>query len=445
MLFDSLYCLATGLGAPAIRGLLAYRQARGKEDPARLGERLGRPGLPRPAGPVIWLHGASVGEAQALFPLIAALRRRYPAVTPLLTTGTVTSAALAARRLPEGALHQFVPVDTPGAAARFVAHWRPDLVLWSESDFWPNLLRAAHGTGCPLVLLNGRMSERSFARWRGNRALRGGIAGLLGRFTLCLGQTRGDADRLAALGAPATDCLGNLKFAVPPLPAEPADLDTASALLGDRPRWLAASTHDGEEVLAGRVHKALAARHPGLLTIVLPRHPERAAAVAETLRADGLRVQCRSAGWPDGATDILVGDTLGEMGLYLRLADIVFMGKTLVKGGGQNPLEPARLGKAILWGPRMENFPEIAPAMTAIAAARAVDDVAGLEAAVSELLEAPVVRRVMGSTAKAYAEAEAAVLDRVLDRLEPHLAALAPLPASPSQPLSNGGEGHADP
>ncbi|MCB2101801.1 MAG: 3-deoxy-D-manno-octulosonic acid transferase, partial [Rhodobacterales bacterium] len=182
--------------------------ANGKEDRARFGERQGRPGLDRPNGPLVWLHAASVGESLSLLPLIERLRAARPDITPLVTTGTVTSARLLGERLPEGALHQYVPVDRPSWVRAFLDHWRPDLALWAESEFWPNLLRDTADRGVPMVLLNGRISDRSFATWQKQRRL---IGALLGGFALCLGQTARDAERLAALGARRTGCVGNLK------------------------------------------------------------------------------------------------------------------------------------------------------------------------------------------------------------------------------------------
>ncbi|MBK1675313.1 3-deoxy-D-manno-octulosonic acid transferase [Rhodospirillum rubrum] len=425
----SFYRFLTVLGGPGIDLLLRYRRSRGKEDADRLGERLGEPGLARPVGPLVWLHGASVGEAKALVPLIARLRAERPRLGVLLTTGTVTSARVVGDHLPRGAIHQYLPVDKPGAVRRFLDHWTPDLMLWSESDFWPNLMVEAGARQIPMVLLNGRVSDRSYDSWRRHRRL---IGRMLDGFALCLGQTEEDARRLADLGAAHTGCVGNLKFANPADPAEPRALAAALAALDDRPRWIAASTHPGEEVIAGRLHKSLKAKHPGLLTIVVPRHPHRAAEVAAELTALGLSVRRRSEGWPATTDDVLLGDTMGEMGLYLRLAPVVFMGKTLAKAGGQNPLEPALLESAVLWGPGMTNFGEIAARMQAVGAALTVADEAELGEKVSLLLTDAVARRRMARAARLWAEGERAVLDRVFGCLAPFLDALTPLAPTPS-------------
>jgi 3-deoxy-D-manno-octulosonic-acid transferase len=418
-----LYRALTTLGGPVIDALLRHRQRRGKEDATRLRERLGYPGLPRPPGPLIWTHGASVGEAKALLPLIKSILDQRPGLSILLTTGTVTSARVVAAALPKGAFHQFLPVDKPAAVRRFLDHWSPDLTLWSESDFWPNLMVAAGKRNKPMVLLNGRISDRSHASWRRHRGL---AKRMLSGFSLCLGQTDRDARRLAEMGAPHVACLGNLKCAAPPDQANPETLGLARAALGPRPRWLAASTHAGEEALAGRVHAALKTRFPNLLTVIVPRHPDRADGVAEGLRAQGLTLVRRSEGWPDPETDILLGDSMGEMGLYYRLSPIVVMGKTLTKTGGQNPLEPALLDSALLWGAGMTNFRDMALRLRAAGAAREVADEASLAVALGELLARPDIVADMAKAAHLWAEGEGAVLGRVLDALSPYLDPLGP-------------------
>ncbi|HEY0832885.1 MAG TPA: glycosyltransferase N-terminal domain-containing protein, partial [Azospirillum sp.] len=208
-MLQSLYRGLTSIAGPAVRFYLDRRRAAGKEDPQRQAERLGHASHPRPDGPLVWFHAASVGEANSILVLVDRLLERAPDLTVLLTTGTVTSAALMGRRLPARAIHQYVPVDLPDAVARFLDHWRPDLVLWIESEIWPNLLGAIRTRGIPAALVNARMSARSFARWR---RLPGFIGGLLGTFRVALAQTDADAGRLRALGAANVACVGNLKF-----------------------------------------------------------------------------------------------------------------------------------------------------------------------------------------------------------------------------------------
>ena len=415
-MIHGLYRALTVLGGPLIGLYLRRRMARGKEDPTRFGERLGRPGRPRPAGRLVWLHGASVGEALSLLPLVERLAAR-PGWTVLMTTGTVTSARLMGERLPAGALHQYVPVDRPAFVRAFLEHWRPDLVLWAESDFWPNMLDALRRRHVPAVLVQGRVSPKSFAGWQ--RA-RGFIGRMLSTFSLCLAQTPEDARRLSALGARRVECRGNLKMAALPLPADATALDQARAAVGLRPLWLAASTHAGEEALAGRVHARLAGRFPDLLTIIAPRHPQRGADIAHELAAMGLEVGLRSAGTPPHGA-VYVADTLGELGLFYRLAPIVFMGKSMIGQGGQNPFEPARLGAAVLFGPHMDNFPAMAPAMVAAGAAAQVADEDELaEAVAARLADRQLLARHRAAAA-AWAEGEAGVLDAVMDCLDPLL------------------------
>ncbi len=405
--------------APFAPALLARRARAGKEDPARLGERLGHPSAARPDGPVVWLHAASVGESLSLLPLIERLVSRWPSLTPLVTTGTVTSARLMAGRLPASALHQYAPVDLPGAVDRFLEFWRPGLGLWVESELWPNALAGLHRRGIPVLLVNARMSPRSYRRWRAVRPM---ARALLAPFALTLGQSQMDADRFRGLGARDVRFLGNLKFAAPPLPAVSADLQAAQSAMGARPRWLAASTHDGEETLAAMVHRALMGRHAGLLTILVPRHPNRGPQIAATLGGQGFKVGLRSHGDAPGAdTEIYVADTLGELGLWYRLCDTVFVGGSLVPHGGHNPLEPARLNSAIVFGPHMENFQALADGLVA---ADGADQAAGLEAlhaAVGRLLNSPDLVQQRATAAAKFADGQAQVLDATVDALTPWL------------------------
>lgn len=405
----ALYRGATRLAGPLVDRYLEQRLAQGKEDPLRFAERRGEASRPRPDGFLTWVHGASVGEAVSALPLVGQLVTRGPV---LVTTGTVTSARLMAERLPSGALHQYVPVDRPDWVARFLDHWRPDLALWLESELWPNLVLGTRARGVPMVLVNGRMSARSAARWRWASGM---IRHLLGAFDLCLAQTEEVAARFRSLGATRVATPGNLKFAATPLPADAAALSQLREIIGDRPCWLAASTHPGEEAIAGQVHQALAPRLPGLLTVLAPRHPVRGSEIASALPG---RVRRRAAGEaPDG--DIYVADTLGELGLLYRLAPVVFIGGSLVPHGGQNPLEPARLGCAVLHGPHMANFADaldlLGDALTPVA------DAAALAAAVAALLADPPRRVALGAAAQARADGGAGALAAVMAALTPYL------------------------
>ena len=349
------------LATPAVRRLLAARARRGKEDPSRLAERWGHAGAPRPQGPLAWVHGASVGEGMAVLPLLHRLAAERPDLNVLLTTGTVTSASALAPLLPATVRHQFVPVDLPQAVRRFLDHWQPNLGIWTESEFWPGLMAAAQAR-MPCLLLQGRVSARSARRWQRPGSP---IRSLLGGLRFCHAQSAEDAARLRALGAPDVRALGNLKWAAPPLPADDTALAALQAGLAGRPVWLAASIHPGEEAAVAAAHLALAERHPGLLTLVVPRHPPRAPAFAAAFAAAGIASGLRSAGDRPGAAPLYIADTIGELGLWYRLAPVAFIGGSLVPHGGQNPMEAARLGCAILHGPHMDNFTELAAGLAA--------------------------------------------------------------------------------
>ncbi|MEE9250358.1 MAG: 3-deoxy-D-manno-octulosonic acid transferase [Alphaproteobacteria bacterium] len=414
--------LAT-LALPLISVYLALRRAAGKEDAARFGERLGVAGRRRPQGPLVWLHAASIGEALSVLRLIERIIDDYPGLHMLVTTGTVTSARLLADRLPARAFHQYAPVDRPAWVRRFLDHWRPDLALWVESEFWPDLVGASQARGTAMILVNARMSGKSFARWR---RLPGLIRPLLAGFSLCLAQDEGEGERLRALGAPSVKAPGNLKFAAGPLPVDADELRRLTGMIGDRPMWVAASTHAGEERIAAEVHNMLEPDHAGLLTVIVPRHPSRGPGIAKALGADDRLIALRSAGQPVAPeTGIYVADTLGELGLFYRLCGIAFLGGSLIPHGGQNLLEPARLGCAVIHGPHMGNFRAVVEEMRAAKANIEVADAAGLAAAVASLLANPELRTKHAKAAHRIAAAKDGVLDSVVRELAPFLDALA--------------------
>lgn len=424
-----LWAGATTAIGPAVPLWLRRRVARGKEFPARLAERRGIAGLPRPSGRLVWLHGASVGETQSVVPLIAALRAARPDLSILVTSGTATSARLLAARLggpearPEesGALpaapmvrHQFVPLDRPAWVARFLAHWQPDLALFVESELWPNLLAGTFRRGVPAALVNARMSEASAARW----ALAPGLARtMLDGFRLVLAQSAADAARLSRLGAARAETPGNLKWAAAPLPADPAELERLRGVIGGRPAWVMASTHDGDEAIAASADAVVRRQHHDLLTIIVPRHPERGPALAAAMPGATRRA---AGGDPTGR--VWLCDTLGELGLVYRLAPVVVMGKSFnPPGGGQNPLEPARLGAAIAFGPLMQNFAEIAARLIETGAARQVAEPQALGGVITALLNDSAALARMGTAAAGVAAHEAGVLDRVMYAIGPLL------------------------
>jgi len=421
-----LYRAATFLGGPAIRLYLQRRLARGKEDPARFAERLGRDSRPRPPGPLLWCHGASVGETLGALPLLDRLACERPRIRFLVTSGTRTAAAMLAERLPPGAIHAFVPVDRPAWVRRFLDHWRPDAAIWMESELWPNLLAETADRHVPLVLANGRLSARSHRNWR---RLPGFARSVVGRFSLVLVPDAVQADRFRSLGAPDVRVVGNLKAAAVPSAAPPEELAALRAAISGRPCWIAASTHPGEDEIVLAAHARLRRSWPDLLLVLVPRHAERGAAIAELAVAAGLPPVRRAEHRPIAATTaVYVGDTMGEMALYLGLADIVLVAGSFDVGrGGHNPLEPAWSGAAILHGPDMANFAGLAQRMAERGAAERVPGGEELAAAVGRLLADPAERCRRAAAAAAVAAEEAGALDRtlaalapLLDRLDPH-------------------------
>jgi 3-deoxy-D-manno-octulosonic-acid transferase len=403
-MLSTLYAGAATAAAPLLRQMLRRRAARGKEIAARLPERYGEDATPRPDGRLLWLHAASIGETVSILPVLAALHQMAPDLHMLLTTGTVTSAEMLGRRLPELGLegwviHRFAPLDVPAWARRFLTHWRPEVAAFVESEIWPSLIEAARAGGLPLALINARLSPRSFAHWR---RIGGFAAHLFGAFSLVQAQSRHDAERLRRLGAAHVEAPGNLKFAALPLPVPRIELQRLRHAIGTRPVWLAASTHPGEESMAVAVHHGLAARHPGLLTIIVPRHPERGADIAALI--DGLPVTRRAAGeGPPEESGIWVADTLGELGLFSSAAGVVFVGGSLVPHGGQNPLEPARLGCAVAVGPHVQNFVEPVEVLEAAGALTRLADAEALADWVDLLLGDSGMRRMMGEAGVAAA------------------------------------------
>jgi 3-deoxy-D-manno-octulosonic-acid transferase len=416
----SLYGAAGRVALPAAGAMFAWRAKRGKEDISRRSERFGVSRLERPAGPLIWLHAASVGETMAAAPLIARLHERGPSL--LLTTGTVTAAEVAGRQLNGSVIHQFAPIDSPPTARRFLDTWKPDLALFAESELWPTMLNAMGRRALPLVVISARMSERSFRMWRTFPPL---ARAVMGRAELFLAQSTDDAERLSALGARHVSVSGNLKFDVPPPPADEAVLAVLRVEIGARPVLLAASTHGGEEAVVIAAHKKLAQGGGRLLTILAPRHPKRGDAVAEELRASGLRFARRSLGEPIGEdTDIYLADTIGEMGLWYRLADVAFLGGSIAPRGGQNPIEPAKLMVPVVHGAHVRNFRDVYAALTEAKAVQPVSDGDSLAATVRRLLENEAERLRQAREARACVERFTGALDRTMDALEPYLSAL---------------------
>jgi 3-deoxy-D-manno-octulosonic-acid transferase len=421
-LLTALWAVVASLLAPLLPIYLRRRVAKGKEIAERLAERQGH-GAARPAGRLIWCHAASNGETLSLLPLMEALAKQDQALSFLVTTGTVTSARLLEQRLsPELAprtQHRFLPLDVPRWVARFLEGWRPDLAVIVESELWPNMLRAAGRQGVPLALINARMSARSARGWGW---VPGFARALLGRFALILAQTEADAARFATLAERPVPCWGNLKYAAPPLPADPAELARLTLAWEGRPVWLAASTHPGEDEIILAAHRLLAPDHPGLLTVIVPRHPQRGPDIA-ALAAD-LPVARRGAGQEAGqGVAVYVADTLGELGLFYRLARVALIGGSLVPHGGQNPLEAARLGCPIITGPHHFNFGEIITRLSAAHALVETPDGPGAAQAlagnIARILADPTAGQAMVGAAGALAQDQAGLPDRIATSLLP--------------------------
>lgn len=401
-----LYRAATGLIEPLAPVLLKARARKGKEEAARLGERLGAASVERPDGQLIWLHGASVGEGLSLLPLVGALRGE---ATLLVTTGTAASAKILGARLPENVVHQYAPIDAPDAVARFLDHWRPDLAVFVESELWPNLIAEAKARNARLALLSARLSKASLKSWGAAPAT---AKALLSAFDLVMAQDDATAGGLAKLGA-RDDGRLNLKLAAEPLPVDEAELERVRIAAGSKPTLVAASTHPGEEPL---VLEAYAPMRMKARLVIAPRHPPRGLEVASIARGRGFTVRRQGAGEPfEGKAEVYVADALGELGLWFRLGKAAFIGGSLVAGpGGHNPLEPALLRCPVISGRKVSNWTAVYAAMQQENLCRTVADVAELQAAFSDALAAGAEA---GQAAQQFAKSLSEEVKSVADRL----------------------------
>ena len=403
-----------------IRRYIEKRKKMGKEDIKRFNERVGRPTKPRPAGRLIWLHGASVGESISMLPLINRLLEIYPDAHVMVTTGTTTSAEVMAKRLPERAFHQYLPIDNPVFAARFIRHWQPTIALWFESEFWPGMLSTIKRRNIPLILINGRISNKSFKRWQQFDFV---IKEILDCFTACLGQSEEDAYRLRALGAKDAMCLGNLKYAGLPIPVDEEKKKEIQDEIGERPVWLVSSTHSDEEAKIGRYLKELSAKHEGLLTIIAPRHPTRGVEIRDILQDKyQLKTALRSANEKiQPETEVYIADTIGEMGIWYELCPIVFIGGSLIPHGGQNFMEPSRCRDAVIVGPHMHNFTDAMNRAKRADGIIQVDETVDLIDMVDQLLSNKELLDAKRSLAYNWATSEAKVLDGIAEKIQGYM------------------------
>jgi 3-deoxy-D-manno-octulosonic-acid transferase len=409
-----LYRFATTLARPVAELILQRRIRAGKEDPDRINERRGIASFARPEGPLIWMHGASVGETSMLLPVIKRLLAEDHSLHILVTSGTMTSAQMLNDRLPEGAFHQMMPLDVPAYVQGFLDHWQPDLAVWAESEIWPNLVLQTHATGTPMALINARMSQKSVDGWR---ARRGFARQVFGAFDAILPADTLTHNALRFLGGNVVSDIGNLKAAAPALDVDKAELDRLRLAIGDRPIWLAASTHPPEEAQVLAAHQAVREKQAEALLIWVPRHPERGVEIA-ALSEDMPLAHRSQHQTPDAATSIYLMDTLGEMGLALGLSDVAFVGGSLdATLTGHNPLEPARAGVPILTGPHVASFTEVYDRFFKAKAAMRVKPKT-LAKSVSALLGDGAAAGQMAARARAVAEESDGVLELTVTTLQ---------------------------
>lgn len=415
-----LYSLLLYLLLPAILLRLCWRALRAPAYARRWGERFGR--VAPLSGPVIWVHAVSVGETLAALPLIRRLQAAQPQARLLVTTTTPTGSALVRAQLGDDVAHCYAPYDFPHAVRRFLDRVQPGLVIVMETELWPNLLHGCAQRGIPVVLANARLSARSAAGYARVAAL---TRPMLATLTRVAAQTRDDGERFLALGLPPErlHVTGNIKF---DLELDAALRERARILRDEwrgsraRPIWLAASTHEGEDEPVLAAHRRLLATRPDALLVLVPRHPERFARVHALCARQGLRTLRRSAGKPPAAdTQVLLGDTLGELLAFCGVVDLVFVGGSLVPVGGHNLIEPAAWARPVLAGPHLVNFAEVAAGLQAAGGLRICADGVALAAAVVALCDQPERRALMGEAAHAVAEANRGALARLLAVITP--------------------------
>lgn len=413
----SLYLIASWFAAPVFWLVHWVRIRTGKDDPSRGRERFGHSTLERPKGQLVWIHAASVGETNSVLPLIEALTGS--GLNVLLTTVTVTSADIAARSLPEGAVHQYAPYDAPAALERFLDHWRPSLAAMVESEIWPGMLTVTARNGIPIAIVNGRLSERSARSW--------GRTGSFGRavfalIDLCLAQSDADADRYRGLGVGKVSTPGNLKFdAVPPGAAD-EEITELRRAIGNRQVFLAASTHPGEDEIAFDAYQDLKSQLGDLLLVLVPRHPVRGPEIARLAESRGLKAARRGAKaelTPD--IDVYIADTLGEMGLFYRVADVAFIGGSFAPVGGHNPVEAVGLGVPLIAGPKVAKARAVYKEMWNKGAAVRAETPNELIDAARHLFLDEAARQAMREQARMVIDQGQGALDRTLADLQPFL------------------------
>jgi len=415
-----LYRVAATLIAPLAYRRVAHKLSGQGIPTTRLKERDGRATVARPAGRLMWLHAASVGESMSVLRLIERMGARQPDLSFLLTSGTATSARIVADRLPPRCEHQFAPLDSGPAMRRFLAYWRPDAAVFVESELWPQMLTATRAAGVPLALVNARISDRSARNWK---RLPRTARFLMEHFRLIHCQDARTAAHLHDLGLARAETGQNLKSLAGPLPVDAAERERMATLFGDRPLWLASSTHPGEDEIVLDAHRAILAERADALLVLVPRHPERADDIAALSADRGLLCARRSSGdGIDARTQVYLADTLGETGLWYTLSPVACVCGSFTPVGGHNPFEPAHAGAAILHGPLHANFAEGYAALDTTGAGRQVADATDLAAALLALLSDGAALSRMRAAARTFAQAQEDGLDRFADTLSKALA-----------------------
>ncbi len=420
-----IYRMLTFLLKPFVRPLLSIRRRKGLEtkDPKRQKERFGIASVKRPEGKVVWFNAASVGESNSIIPVIDFILKKYPDVYVVVTTSSLTSSENIAKKMAgKKVIHQFLPVDRKAYVDRFFDFWKPELGFFVDSDFWPNLILSAKAHGIPLVLLNGRISDRSFPKWKKNLSV---AKALMSAFVLGFGKSEEDKARLEVMGLSNVYCVGNLKYAVPPLSYDKEELADLKSKIGKRHVFVVSSTHPGEEEMCLTAFTIIKKRFPDVLMILAPRHPDRGEELKDLFTVNGLKSALRSKKEKlDSSVDVYIANTMGELGLFYTLSDISFVGGSLIKWGGHNPMEPARLHNVVLSGEYVHNFKETYDLLEKEKAVVIVKSGEDLASKIKGFFENPDIAKDYMSRAFYVAEREADVLSRTMEKLKDVLGCL---------------------
>ncbi len=420
-----LYRLFTIICAPFLSLFLSYRRQKEKENNRSIAEKTANSfpkERPKDTQKLLWIHGASVGEAQSSLILINRLLDTFPNISIILTTGTLTSANLMDKRLPERAFHQFCPLDNPKYIKKFTNHWKPDTALWMESELWPNMLQELKKQNIPAILVNAHISTKTFKHWKYFPSFSKKI---LGTFDKILCQSNDDKKLFDSLGAKKTIVTGNIKYSATPLACNQEDLTSIRDATTKRNICLYASTHEGEEELACKTHKSLKKRIPNILTIIVPRHPERRENITQSCSSHPLKISFRgkNKNLPNPEDDIYIADTLGELGLFYTLSPIAYIGRSLSNdgGGGHNPIEAAQLNCAVIHGSNVQNLKDIYNQMHKSNAALTVHNETELEDILYDLLHNADYCKTMQHAASAFAKEKSNVINDVMKEIVPYI------------------------